>query len=130
MTHLCSPKLTHTWNTICPWARPIPDKGTDDVIHAAGVHSAPDRSFLGKDLPLLARQASLARPDRRWHPIWSFARAKLHHRGAVVGQFWRAYPGHFSRVPKLVDVTGVYQDIDDEPGVAQLPQARIPAGAT
>ena len=49
MTHLCSDRVTHTKNTICPGAR----KGASDIIHAEGVRfavpsSAPEaRKVLG-----------------------------------------------------------------------------------
>ena len=36
MTHLCSVRVTHTKNTICPWAR----KMASDIIHAEGVRFA------------------------------------------------------------------------------------------
>jgi hypothetical protein len=36
MDHFRSPKVTHTKNTICPWAR----KMASDIIHAEGVRFA------------------------------------------------------------------------------------------
>ena len=100
VTHFCSFKVIHTDNTICHGARPFSVWGTLDIIHAAGVLFELARLFLrqGLRVRLLKTRLANACPTRR--PIWRFLVGKLHHLGAVLGHFWRAYPGHFPRAPK------------------------------
>ena len=101
MTHFCSFKVAHTENTICRRARPVCVCGALDIIHAAGVRFDPACLFLSKGLRIRIPKTRFADARLARSPIWHFLVGKLHHLGAVVGQFWRAYPGHFPALPQF-----------------------------
>ena len=100
MTHFCSSKVTHTWNTICPRARPVCHCGPSTSSTPQACRSLLRHLFLRKDLRSRSRQTRPARPHLPQTAIYRLPAGKLHQAGAVVGQFWAAYPGHFPRVPK------------------------------
>ena len=108
MTHLCSDRVTHTKNTICPRAR------RGQQFHprrqACGLFFCHPRrrrvkcSARGKasvrrgkptTAPLLAKRFAPALPVGKTGVCW---RQRALHFSVVLGNFWRAKYGHFSRL--------------------------------
>jgi hypothetical protein len=80
MTHLCSDRVTHTKNRPCPWARS--EQTISSTPKACKVFGSAGPS---RQLPVCTG------PAREQHTTQL---------SVVVGHFWRAKYGHFSRVPK------------------------------
>ena len=112
MTHFCSGKVTHTENTVCRKAR----KAASDSIHAEGVRSAVQSSAprarnlldLRDHICVLLKTInhwSMAMPGSRNLPAGKNGLARRQtavHLVVVLGHFWRAKYGHFSRAPKIM----------------------------
>ena len=80
MTHLCSDRVTHTKNRPCPWAR------SEQAISST---------------PKACKVFGSAGPSRQLPVCTGPAREQYTTQlSVVVGHFWRAKYGHFSRVPK------------------------------
>ena len=80
MTHLCSDRVTHTKNRLCPWAR------SEQAISST---------------PKACKVFGSAGPSRQLHVCTGPAREQPTTQvSVVVGHFGRAKYGHFSRVPK------------------------------
>ena len=60
MTHLRSPKVINTKNTIWRRARPVSNRGSHDIIHAVGVHFMYEELFVWKGLPVSVRKTRQA----------------------------------------------------------------------
>src|ERR1035437_846457 len=87
MTHLCSDRVTHTKNRPCPWAR------SEQAISST---------------PKACKVFGSAGPSRQLPVCTGPAREQYTTQlSVVVGHFWRAKYGHFSRVPKLGYPCGV-----------------------
>ena len=112
MIHFCSAKSTHTENRVCRWAK----KSQSSIIHAEGVRVA-FPSSTPKACNLLRFQepvpfdseyrarSGVRRPRVRARFAGGqelrFAAWKRPRFGVVLGHFWRAKYGHFSRAPKF-----------------------------
>src|SRR5450759_3983139 len=80
MTHLCSDRVTHTKNRPCPWAR------SEQAISST---------------PKACKVFGSAGPSRQLPVCTGPAREQYTTQlSVVVGHFWRAKYGHFSRMPK------------------------------
>src|SRR5450759_1480225 len=86
MTHLCSDRVTHTKNRPCPWAR------SEQAISST---------------PKACKVFGSAGPSRQLPVCTGPAREQYTTQlSVVVGRFWRAKYGHFSRVPKQIEHGG------------------------
>src|SRR5450756_2598249 len=86
MTHLCSDRVTHTKNRPCPWAR------SEQAISST---------------PKACKVFGSAGPSRQLPVCTGPAREQYTTQlSVVVGHFWRAKYGHFSRVPKASQPAG------------------------
>jgi hypothetical protein len=100
MTHLCSVKVTHTKNTFSPVFAGVLDIGgaTINIIHAAALPTGKlSVVIMMRAARLICDHESRCLPGRR-NP--ASGPLNWHERAHLVGNFWRANPGHFPRVPK------------------------------